>query len=350
MARRPASLYALPVLVVPVRSGKKGALEIMRQFSVFAVAALAACGAVQTADDAPQPIVEADPPAAIETQSAPDSALMPIADWMDCLREEGGLAIAAHRGGPGPGYPENALETMQRGLDAGLTVFEVDVAESRDGVLFLLHDRTLGRTTTGDGPVVDTDWETIAALRLQDRAGTVSDFSPPKLSDVLLWAVENDAIVELDRKSSTSFRNIVTAVRAAGAENHTILITYNDREAGEVARLAPDMVMTASAYGARDIARLAQSGVKPENLIAWTGTSDPDPAAFERLRAEGVEPAFGTLGRPGQRLDDEWLADGDASEFQDLVDAGVVLLATDAPLEVAAALDADDVAASACPR
>ena len=348
-------MYALPVLVVTVRSGKKGALEIMRQFSVFAVAAVAAvaCGAAQSGDgpeeleqvprNVSEELIEHH-----EVQTA--SALMPIADWMDCLREEGGLAIAAHRGGPGPGYPENALETMQRGLDAGLTVFEVDVAESRDGVLFLLHDRTLGRTTTGDGPVVDTDWETIAGLRLEDRAGTISDFSPPKLSDVLLWAVENDAIVELDRKSSTSFRNIVTAVRAAGAENHVILISYNDREAGEIARLAPDMVMTASAYGARDIARLAQSGVKAENLIAWTGTSDPDPAAFERLRAEGVEPAFGTLGRPGQRLDDEWLADGDASEFQALVDAGLVLLATDEPLEVAAALDADDIAASACPR
>lgn len=268
----------------------------------------------------------------------------------DCVRDAGGLIIAAHRGGPGPGYPENALETLQRGLEAGLNVFEVDVAESRDGVLFLMHDRTLGRTTTGNGPVVDADWADIAATRLRDRAGTATDFAPPRLTDVLLWAVENDVILELDRKPSTSFRNIVSAVRAAGAQRHVILITYNDNDVGQLARHAPDMMLTASAFGARDIRRLEQLGIERENLIAWTGTSEPDAAAFARLRAAGVEPAFGTLGRPGERLDDIWLADSDASEFEALVEDGLVLLATDAPLDVANALQADDIAATRCLR
>lgn len=109
------------------------------------------------------------------------------------------------------------------------------------------------------------------------------------------------------------------------------------------------MMLTASARGNRDIGRLEEIGVKRENLIAWTGTREPDLAAFERLLAEGVEPAFGTLGRPGERLDDAWLADGDASEFADLAAGELVLLATDRPFEIASQIEADDRAA-ACPR
>ncbi|MEL6567953.1 MAG: glycerophosphodiester phosphodiesterase family protein [Pseudomonadota bacterium] len=307
---------------------------------------LAGCGNSNTApEDNPLPreVIEeliAEPEPRVDNALA--QAQTPLPDYFDCLRENEALVIATHRAGPAPGYPENALETMQNALEAGFTVFEIDVAESRDGVLFLLHDRSLGRTTTLDGPVVDTDWDDISRARLIDNAGTLTDFNPPKLTDVLLWAVENNAIVELDRKSSTSFRNIISAVRAAGAENHAILITYNDNDAGEVARLAPDMMLTASARGNRDIGRLEELGVKRENLIAWTGTREPDAAAFDRLLAEGVEPAFGTLGRPGERLDDAWLADGDASEFAELAADGLVLLASDRPFEIARQIDADD--------
>lgn len=316
---------------------------------------ISACGAETTATDNPMPREEIEALVETETDNGQDiptvsAAALPLPAYFDCLRENDGLVIATHRAGPAPGFPENALETMQNALEAGFTVFEIDVAESRDGVLFLMHDRTLGRTTTLDGPVVDTDWEDISRARLIDNAGTVTDFHPPKLTDVLLWAIENNAIVELDRKSSTSFRNIVSAVRAAGAEDHTILITYDDNDAGEVARLAPDMMLTASARGNRDIGRLEDIGVKRENLIAWTGTREPDPAAFRRVLAEGVEPAFGTLGRPGQRLDDAWLADGDASEFAQLAADGLVLLATDRPFEIAPQIEADDRARASCPR
>lgn len=272
----------------------------------------------------------------------------PMPAYFDCVREAGGVLIAAHRGGPVPGYPENALETMQYNLERGILLFEVDVAESQDGVLFLMHDRSLGRTTTGGGQLVEFDWEEIAALNLVDNDGQVTDFSPPKLSDVLLWATDTGAIVQLDRKSSTSFRNIISAVRAAEAEDHAMIITYDTDQAQLVAMLAPDLMVSASARGAGDIAELEEIGLSSDRLLAWTGTRAPDPAAWQRLSAEGVEAAFGTLGRPGDRLDDAYLADGNPSEFQDLVDGGLTVISTDVPLVVADALSADERAVRMC--
>ncbi|MEM9377262.1 MAG: glycerophosphodiester phosphodiesterase family protein, partial [Pseudomonadota bacterium] len=216
-----------------------------------------AIGAVSVCVAACQPnAAELDPPPSAPDQiedaahlqgaaETPRLTLGPLPTFFDCVRESNGLLIASHRAGPAPGYPENALETLKYATAQGLIIHEIDVAESRDGVLFLMHDRSLGRTTTGEGAVADTDWTTIQSLNLKDNAGKITAFTPPKLSDVLLWAKQSGAIVELDRKPTTSFRNIISQVRAAGAEDHVVLITYNDNQAIEVAQLAPDLMMTA---------------------------------------------------------------------------------------------------------
>ncbi|MEO0451660.1 MAG: glycerophosphodiester phosphodiesterase family protein [Pseudomonadota bacterium] len=294
----------------------------------------------------------ADSAAVVEPAAAPVSEpslqLGPLPAFFDCVRETGGLLIASHRAGPAPGYPENALETLKFGTSQGLIVHEIDVAESQDGVLFLLHDRSLGRTTTGDGAVADTDWETIQSLNLKDNSGAITAFTPPKLSDVLLWAKASGAIVELDRKPTTSFRNIISQVRAAGAEDNVLLITYNDQQAIEVAGLAPDLMMTAGIDSRAHQEELEAAGVNFDNVVAWMGIRNPNPRAFEAIGNRGVETAFGTLGRPGERLDDQYLADGDLSEFQDLVDGGLTLLATDAPYQVAPYLTADDDVVATC--
>jgi glycerophosphoryl diester phosphodiesterase len=237
---------------------------------------------------------------------------------------------------------------MQYGLDQGILIHEIDVAESRDGVLFLMHDRSLGRTTTGSGFVADTDWDTIRTLNLKDNDGAITAFQAPKLTDVLLWAKSTGAIVELDKKPTTSFRNIISLVRAAEAEENVLLITYNDNQAVEVARLAPDLMMTASVNSRDHQDELAAQGVDFDKVVAWMGISSPNTRAFEAIGNRGVETAFGTLGRAGERLDDIYWSDGDPSEFQALADGGLTMLATDAPYRVAAALEVDDLALSAC--
>lgn len=302
---------------------------------------------------------EFDPPAsssndAVATAEVIDTAVLSVVDlgplptFFDCVRETGGLLIASHRGGPAPGYPENAIETLDYATDNGMLIHEIDVVESRDGMLFLLHDRTLGRTTTGDGAVADTDWEAIRTLNLKDNNGKITEFAPPKLSDVLLWAKSRGVIVELDKKPTTSFRNIISHVRAAGAENNVVLITYNDNQAVEVAGLAPDLMMTATVDSRAHQEQLEAAGVNFDQVVAWMGTRSPNPRAFQAIGSRGVETAFGTLGRPGDRLDDQYWADDNPSEYQDLVDGGLTLLATDAAYRVVEALSADDQVLGNC--
>lgn len=267
-----------------------------------------------------------------------------LAEVMDRARESGALLVAAHRGGPTAGFPENALETLEHGFAAGIPVFEVDVAESPDGVLYLMHDRSLRRTGGHESEVADTAWEVVSGLDLLDPEGDQTGFRPPRLAAALDWAVATGALVELDRKPTTSFARIIAEVREAGAEQQVLLITYSDEEAAEVASLAPDLMMTAGVWDDAQRARLEEAGVNMTRVVAWMGTRAPDAARIAALGGAGIETAFGTLGRPGRRLDDAYTADGDASEYQALVDAGLTLLATDRPYFVVERLAADDLA------
>lgn len=67
-----------------------------------------------------------------------------------CVREP---SIICHFGGAVA--PENTLVAGRLALDAGAEMLAVDVRQSRDGVLYLLRDARLGRTTNGRGAISD---------------------------------------------------------------------------------------------------------------------------------------------------------------------------------------------------
>ena len=165
---------------------------------------------------------------------------------------------------------------------------------------------------------------------------------------VPIVALANNAIVELDKKRSTEFATIIKAVREADATNNVILITYTYDQAEDVAELAPDMMMTATVEDPSDLEELIRRGVKLENLIAWTGTSTPNPGLWLDLKARGVEVAFGTLGRRNERLDDQYWADDDGTEYNVLENNGVTMIATDYSDKVTRQLTNDDIAIKAC--
>lgn len=72
----------------------------------------------------------------------------------------------AHRGGV-TDFPENTLYAYAEAAKAGADVLEMDVYQTRDNQLVILHDLDVDRTTNGQGNVVDL---TLAELRALDAA------------------------------------------------------------------------------------------------------------------------------------------------------------------------------------
>lgn len=231
--------------------------------------------------------------------------------------------ISHHRAGPMPGYPENALETMDNALRYGFGLMEVDVAQLKDGGLILMHDDTLDRTTTGTGAVKDKTSAEIAELRLVDNDGRVTDFRIPTLESALSWA-KNKTILTLDIKRGTDFQKVASAVRARGAEDYAVIITYSLEQAIAFHKIAPELMLTVSLYDEGDIDSLLSSGIQPSKVIAWTGTSLKNPEFYALLHRRGWRVITGTF-----RLDDRLAETGDNGEYLAIYSSGVDVIATD---------------------
>jgi glycerophosphoryl diester phosphodiesterase len=247
---------------------------------------------------------------------------------LDCLRERHLALVAAHRGQPDPSAPENAMSSFRASLAAGVPFLEIDIATTRDGVMVLMHDDTLDRTTTGQGAVIERTWTEIRAFKLKRPDGTILDEGVPRFVDVLRWGRKTGAHFEVDVKKTTRWSDVVEAVRAAGMEPQVVVVTYNLADARTVHELDPGLMISVTLAKGEDLETIRRA-VPPERVMEWVGDQQPDPGALSALRDAGIEPILGTLGRSGQRLDDLFVADGNPSEYGELVKAGVVMIASD---------------------
>ena len=80
------------------------------------------------------------------------------------------MVVVSHRG-DWRNYPENSLPAIESVIRMGVDMMELDVKKTKDGVLVLMHDGTLDRTTTGHGKVSDYTYEEILRFNLKRGHG-----------------------------------------------------------------------------------------------------------------------------------------------------------------------------------
>ncbi|MEO1245756.1 MAG: glycerophosphodiester phosphodiesterase family protein [Pseudomonadota bacterium] len=99
--------------------------------------------------------------------------------------------------------PENSLEAIEACIALGVDMVEVDVRQTADGKLVLLHDRTLDRTSDLSGALAAFTWAEIREARLKTGAGgadaPVTQYRIPTL-DAALRLSRGRILVNLDMK------------------------------------------------------------------------------------------------------------------------------------------------------
>ena len=247
---------------------------------------------------------------------------------------EAGPLVSAHRGGPAPAYPENAIATFERSLRHTPALIECDVRMTQDSVLVLMHDETLNRTTTGEGPVADQPFAALRALLLVDGFGVITPFRIPTLDEVLAWS-RGRAVLTLDVKNDVPSPAIVRAVRRMKAENRVVLITYTLAAAQRFHRLAPDLMISATAETPADVQALLDSNIDGSRLIVFTGVGEVKPEVIAPLHQHGIRAMLGTFG-----LVDERAREGGIAVYQALIERGIDVIATDTVPLAAEAVEA----------
>lgn len=294
----------------------------MRRLPVLLVVLLLALGA--GCYTATEPTVRGDTPTYART--AAHYVAFETADALAAaLRYDAptGPLVSAHRGGPMRGYPENAIATFEHTLRYGPAFPEVDVRMTRDSVLVLLHDETMERTTTGRGALADHTLAETRRLLLKDPMNVITPFRMPTLAEALAWA-EGRAVLQLDVKRGVPPEAVVASLRRHDAANRAIVITYTLDDLLRYHRLAPDLVLSATAESAEEVEAILASGVDPSRLIVFTGVGTLRPAVIDRLHAHNIRAILGTFGAIDERA-----ARVGPEVFQALLDQGVDVLATD---------------------
>jgi len=256
--------------------------------------------------------------------------------FFDCLDEAGVSLVSAHRGGMYPGLPENAIETMTAVLDAAPALMEIDIATSKDGVLYLMHDDTLERTTTGEGSANALNWDEIKALNLEDDDGVVTNFSPPTFSDVLRWA-KGRTLLQLDFKQTTKYEDVIDEVRRQNAQDSIIFIAYSLGSAVKLHRLMPEAMISLSIDTQSALNAAVAAGIPENRIMGFTGIEQTKPQLYSSLDKRGVEVIFGTLGGRDS-IDNNIELTGDEFRYAEIAKDGVDLIATDRPIEANKAL------------
>lgn len=143
--------------------------------------------------------------------------------------DESSVIVVAHRA-DWRNFPENSLEAIQSAIEMGVDMLEIDVQRTKDGVLVLMHDHNLDRTTTGSGNIADTNWEDIAKLNLKDHQGNVTTYKVPKLEDALLMCKDR-IMINLD-KADRYFDEVFAMLERTGTTN--LIIMKGGQPASEV--------------------------------------------------------------------------------------------------------------------
>ena len=246
--------------------------------------------------------------------------------------------VSAHRGGPMKGFPENALQTFDNTMKFGPCLIECDVRMTKDGIPVLIHDRTLERTTTGNGNVKDKTLAELNKLFLKDQSGRITHYKIPTLDDTLKWA-KGRAILTLDVKPNVPYKKIIQLIRKHKVEGHIIIIAYSIENVKTIHRLAPDLMISGNARGKKTVEKLLGSGVPMENLCAFVGVSEPAREIYNIIHKKGIRTILGTM----HNLDNRAAVRG-ISVYRKLFQNGADILSTDnVPLAMKAIKDLKNI-------
>ncbi len=150
--------------------------------------------------------------------------------------------VIAHRGGRAY-QPENTMAAFAQAVEDGADWLEFDVQMSNDGVLVVIHDETVDRTTNGTGAVADLTLSELKALDAGDGQHI------PTFAEVIDLAAEAGVRILPEAKSPRLYPGIEAAmidvITAAGYTEWTVVQSFDARALETLHRLDPDLQLCA---------------------------------------------------------------------------------------------------------
>lgn len=217
--------------------------------------------------------------------------------------------------------PENTLYGIEQAARLGLSWIEIDVQLTRDGVLVLMHDDTLERTTDLAGTVREHDWATLA--QADAGSGFGADYAGariPRLDAVIkrcraLGLNMHIEIKPLDSHETDTAEAVVDLLRTVVPPGALIISSFAGDTVAAMHEWLPEYPR---AQGAEHLPENWREISRDLELDAW------------HLDANIVTPELAPMLREADMALRAWTVN-DRARAQQLIDWGVESVFTDDP-------------------
>lgn len=148
------------------------------------------------------------------------------------IRQKKDFVLIAHRGASDVA-PENTLAAIARALEGPAQYIEIDIHQTRDQQVVVMHDATVNRTTNGRGAIADL---TLAELRQLDAGSwfnaAFSQEKVPTLEEVLRLVNGRKKLLIEIKKGQNYYKGIEKAtlelIRKHQARDWTLIQSFYD--------------------------------------------------------------------------------------------------------------------------
>lgn len=246
--------------------------------------------------------------------------------------------VIAHRGHHHTA-PENSIASIEDAIAIGAHMVELDIRKTSDGVLVLMHDSKINRTTTGSGKISSMSIADLKNIQLTHGIRPTGQHIPTL--DEVFTAVRGRIMINPDLKSA-SLEEVVEAARKANMLDHCLfkfpLPKLNPKQIAWL-KANPDVLFMPIVANHKE-AMLAVNELKcPAMELVFSGSADwrvDDQAMLKTLARHPVRLWVNTLDdRPrGSNLGDRAYAGGASDVYRRLIDLGYTMIQSDLPEEV----------------
>jgi hypothetical protein len=207
-------------------------------------------------------------------------------------RSDGPMLIAARRGDISC-WPENTMPAVLSAAQLGADAIEVDVHQSADGTLWLMHDDFVDRTTNGSGAVAGLSDADLERLTIDGGLGYSGHrgLGVPRFSDVLDALANYRGLVIVDAKPGTEAASIAAVITGTSI----MLSAYTAEQVAALKAVMPRVPVNAPPGITADYERIASplpiAALFADRLVTPISASfaGTEFEAMERARRWGAE-------------------------------------------------------------
>jgi len=231
------------------------------------------------------------------------------------------VKIACHRGA-NRYAPENTIPAIRAAVALGADYVEIDLRTTKEGRVFLMHDRTINRTTGGNGPISEMTADDVT--RLDAGAWFGKPFAGTRVPTM------EDALTALGDKSAAYLdaKEVAPEVLLAAMRKYDLLersVVYQSLEyLAKLRALEPAVRTLPPLASAGDFEKVAAT--KPFGVDArWSALSQE---LITRCHAAGIQVFSDALG-----------FNENVDQYRQAIEWGIDVIQTDYPLRVLRAIE-----------